>query len=779
MSNEVEIRVTGTNQSAPAVEAARKGVKGLGDEVTKTGQTYTKAGKDAAGFAQQAKTAGAVAAGVLSADIIRSSAARAVEGIKSTIRAASDLNESVNAVQDVFHANSAQVEQWGKNNAQAFGLSLREFNQYATPLGAMLKNAGLSEAQVTDQTIKLTQRAADMASVFNVDVGTALEAIQAGLRGEQDPLEKFGVSLSAAKVQARALADTGKQNAAALSAQELATARLNIIYDQTNDTAGDFQNTSTGLANATRKANAAIEDAKANLGAAFLPVLAQGATLTGVFAENMSKVPVPVMVTIGAVAALAASFVIVAPKIRAAKDALDDMVNSDSRVVSALGKTVGVLGKVAAGLAVVQVVGQVVGSQIFKTDLAPNIEAAARSLENWNKETKLAGEGARIFGGDAEDLKRALQTSAGDAGFLGGGTKTVNKIDEISTSILGLDGDFNHLQDTTKAFDQALAFMAQNGRAKEALDVLQQAADNAGISVDQLKSLLPQYAAAVQNAAAKTGTVGDAATAAAADLDTMNKAMHDTISTAFALDDAQDKLANDVQRLTDQVKSQKEAHDKGADSLDRNTQAGRDNAAMVRQLIDDTIDLATQNQKAGRPIDGLKKSLEDQLRAMGFSAAQIKTYTSQLDDMIQKLDALPKVVVTDVYVRQHGSAPSLGYTHGDATGGVGGGSHPYAASGGLPRQGGTPTMMNESGPELVHLPWGATVYSAGQSASMAERGDMLDGRGPSRGGGGSAELLVRGDGSRFAELLIYVLQQAVSARGGQAGILGIRFAPTG
>lgn len=774
MSNEVEIRVTGTNQSTPAIEAARKSVKALTTDVTASGAAATKAGKEVVGFGTQAKTAMSVAAGVLTADIIKTSAAKAVDGIKSTIAAASNLNESVNAVSDVFHANSAQIEQWGQNNAQSFGLSMRAFNEYATPLGALLKNAGLSESEVTDQTIKLTQRAADMASVFNVDVGSALEAIQAGLRGESQPLERFGVSLSMAKVQAQAMADTGKQNAASLTAQELATARLNIIYAQTNDTAGDFKNTSTGLANATRMANAAIENAKANIGAAFLPVLGQAASITGVLATNMSKVPVPVMITVASLSALAAGFVIVAPKIRAAKEALDGMVNSDSKVVSALGKTVGVLGKVAAGLAVVQVVGQVVGSKIFKGDLAPNIEAAADSLAHWNQQAALAGEGARVFGADAADLTRALQTTAGDKGIFGGGTKITNQIDRISTGIIGLDGDFTHLDDTTKAFDQTLAYMATNGQAKDAMAILAEAAGKAGMSVDQLKSILPQYSAAVQQAAAKTGAVGDAATAAAADLDAMNKSFHDTVDSAFATADAEDKLANDTQRLADQVIAQKKAHDKGADSLDRNTQAGRDNAAMVRTLLGDTIDLATEYQKAGKPVDGLRTSLEAQLRAMGFSSTQIKVYTDQLDAMIQKLDALPPVVVTDVYVRQHGSAPSLGYAHGDASGGVGGGSYPYAASGGLPRQGGTPTMMNEQGNELVHLPWGATVYSAGQSKSMMERGDMLDGRGPGGGRGGGADIVIRGDGTPIAELLIQVLSIAVGARGGRPDILGIR-----
>ncbi|MQA17739.1 MAG: hypothetical protein GEV09_27820, partial [Pseudonocardiaceae bacterium] len=44
-----------------------------------------------------------------------------------------------------------------------------------------------------------------MASVFNVDVSEALDAIQAGLRGEADPLERFGVGLTDAAVRAHAV----------------------------------------------------------------------------------------------------------------------------------------------------------------------------------------------------------------------------------------------------------------------------------------------------------------------------------------------------------------------------------------------------------------------------------------------------------------------------------------------------------------------------------------------------------------------------------------------
>ena len=172
---------------------------------------------------------------------------------------------------------------------------------FRSPLGAMLKNSGLAMDDVADHTIKLTERAADMASVFNVDVSEALTAIQAGLRGEQDPLERFGVSLTAAAVESRALADSGKTNAAQLTAQEKALARLNILYDQTNDTAGDFRNTSDGLANSQRIATAQMEEAKAKIGGAFIPVMAKAAQVSGKVAEAFSSMSGPAQLATAAV----------------------------------------------------------------------------------------------------------------------------------------------------------------------------------------------------------------------------------------------------------------------------------------------------------------------------------------------------------------------------------------------------------------------------------------------------------------------------------------------
>src|SRR5262245_24333389 len=135
------------------------------------------ASKELDGIAKSFQRVGQIATGFFAANVATAATQGIVNFASKSIRAASDLGESLNAVNVIFGDSAQTILDWGKNNATAFGLSQRAFNQLATPLGAMLKNAGLED--FAGQTIELTKRASDMASVFNTDVASALEAIQA------------------------------------------------------------------------------------------------------------------------------------------------------------------------------------------------------------------------------------------------------------------------------------------------------------------------------------------------------------------------------------------------------------------------------------------------------------------------------------------------------------------------------------------------------------------------------------------------------------------------
>jgi len=197
------------------------------------------------------------------------------QGIKflgSAIGAFSDLEESVNAVQVQFGEGAETILEFGENAATAVGLANAEFNQLSVVTGALLSGFITDTQQAADETIRLTERASDMASVFNVPVQDALQAVQASLRGEQEPIRRFGVLMDNASVQAKALELGLAGSTKELTAQDKSMARLAIIYEQTDKVAGDFLNTQDSVANKQKVLNAQFTDAQAKLGEALVPL---------------------------------------------------------------------------------------------------------------------------------------------------------------------------------------------------------------------------------------------------------------------------------------------------------------------------------------------------------------------------------------------------------------------------------------------------------------------------------------------------------------------------
>jgi hypothetical protein len=196
-----------------------------------------------------------------------------IAGFKQITDSASDLNESSNAIKVVFGEATSTLTEFGKVSGKMVGLSTSDFNQMGAATGAMLTNFGMDQKTAASETIKLTQRAADMASIFNTEVPDALAAVQSGLRGETEPLRRYGVSLDAAAIKAKIMAMGLDTSTSELEKNAKATAALALFYEQTSKFAGDFVNTSDQLANSNRILQAELTNASAALGVQLLPYI--------------------------------------------------------------------------------------------------------------------------------------------------------------------------------------------------------------------------------------------------------------------------------------------------------------------------------------------------------------------------------------------------------------------------------------------------------------------------------------------------------------------------
>ena len=131
---------------------------------------------------------------------------------------------------------------------------------------------GMAESDSADMATTLVGLAGDMASFNNASIEETLTAIQAGLRGENEPLRRFGVLLDAATLKAKALQEgIIKSTKEALTPQAKALAAYALILEQTEVQMGDFERTSDGAANQQRLLAGAWDDLQVQIGEKLLP----------------------------------------------------------------------------------------------------------------------------------------------------------------------------------------------------------------------------------------------------------------------------------------------------------------------------------------------------------------------------------------------------------------------------------------------------------------------------------------------------------------------------
>jgi hypothetical protein len=205
-------------------------------------------------------------------------AVAAIGGIAvAAFNAASALEQSTGAIDSVFGDWAIDIEQ-AADAAVALGLSKNSYQELAAVIGSQLKNAGMSIGDVTDNTQDLIAKGSDMAAVFGGSAADAVGALSSALKGEMDPIERYGVTLNQAAIDAKlaALGLDGLEGSAAQAAKTQAV--LALINEQTAQTMGATARESDTAAGKMAQLSAWWENAKATLGEKLLPVFVTFAT---------------------------------------------------------------------------------------------------------------------------------------------------------------------------------------------------------------------------------------------------------------------------------------------------------------------------------------------------------------------------------------------------------------------------------------------------------------------------------------------------------------------
>lgn len=412
-----------------------------------------------------------------------------------------------------------------------------------------------------------------------------------------------------------------------------------------------------------------LNDFAIEMGAVFLPVLADAADGLGSFVGFLGGLPDPLRNTVAVLAAATAAILLLGgtallavSKIAAYKLALMQLnaVGGTSAVVTGrinrgLRGTVAWAGRALGVIAALQIAGQAAGAALGN-DFAPQLDALTEGVARFGQTGEIGGEAARLLGDDFQHLGEALRV-LGPEGVGPNIGNAIKSVVEWTGVTADMQGSLKRSREEIGAYDQALANLVQGGRTAEAaasFERLTQLAAENGVSVERLAELFPVYAAALETAAEQGGVteegmteLGTAAVDAAAQVEELTAAFDELFGVEMDLDRAQIAYKEGMAELI-------EILDDGASSLSTNTEAGRENRTGVLDQIDAIKDLRQANIDNGMSMEEADARYVNQLGLIEEMLIERGFEKEAVQNLIDTYRDIPEEVSTDV------QAPMLG-----------------------------------------------------------------------------------------------------------------------
>jgi hypothetical protein len=196
----------------------------------------------------------------------------AAEALSSAVESATSLGEETSKSGVIFGASASKVAAFAKQ-ASGIGLAQSAALSATGTFGNLFTAMGLGADKSADYATTLTALGADLASFNNTSVDDAIGALGAALRGESEPIRRFGVLLDDATLKQQALSmGLVKTTKGTLSPAIKAQAAYGVILKQTSAAQGDFARTSGSLANLSRVISAKTTNVVTTIGKAFEPL---------------------------------------------------------------------------------------------------------------------------------------------------------------------------------------------------------------------------------------------------------------------------------------------------------------------------------------------------------------------------------------------------------------------------------------------------------------------------------------------------------------------------
>lgn len=206
------------------------------------------------------------------------------------IKWASDLDESMNKTQVIFGDATGTVLDFANGSSKSLGMSKQATLDFTSSFAGMLQGVAKGPQELANMSTGLTGLTADFASFHNLNPEEAFTVISSALAGETEAIRKYGVDVSAAAVEQKAMEMGLAATTGELTEQDKALARYQLILEGTTEEQGDFERTANSTSNRLKIMRARIQDIGAAFGKLLLPAINRILGGLGKFFDWLEKI---------------------------------------------------------------------------------------------------------------------------------------------------------------------------------------------------------------------------------------------------------------------------------------------------------------------------------------------------------------------------------------------------------------------------------------------------------------------------------------------------------
>ena len=125
--------------------------------------------------------------------------------VAKSVQAAGELEQQIGGTEAVFGEFADTIQKKAAGAFETMGVSANDFMATANKMGALMQGSGISVEKSMNLSTQAMQRAADVASIMGIDIGSAMDSIAGAAKGNFTMMDNLGVAMNATTIEAYAM----------------------------------------------------------------------------------------------------------------------------------------------------------------------------------------------------------------------------------------------------------------------------------------------------------------------------------------------------------------------------------------------------------------------------------------------------------------------------------------------------------------------------------------------------------------------------------------------